>query len=100
MRKDSTKDPEYLSWLRLQPCCLCGRKAYGVDQYGNHRHQAAHHVNGRHNDHSTVPVCDTILDPGSKGCHSNVAHKHMRKWRPFLTQLAKDFREKYAKEVE
>lgn len=99
MRRNAIKDPEYLAWIRTLPCALCGREAKGTYPDGRPRHQAAHHVTGKHNDHMTVPLCDEYLDPKSHNCHKATVHKNMRMYRPLLEPLAKALWERYQKEV-
>lgn len=75
------EDPEYVAWIRKQPCCACGSRV-GVDA---HHHTAgstqptvgqrgrraqARGMGQRAHDEATMPLCDKLR--GGPGCHQDL----------------------------
>lgn len=57
-KPEVTKDPDYLAWIRQQPCIVCITVPPGTipDNYRGYGVVAPHHT-VRHNDHKTLPMC-------------------------------------------
>ena len=93
------KDPDYLNWIRKQPCHECGYKPTGywryildksstwADKYKQGRYagsNAAHHTGDgvsspRSRDDLTIPMCDLATDIGAyNNCHHVKAHGHKK----------------------
>jgi len=99
------RDKEYLEWIRSLKCCICNHRATTslhiiriTDEgyeYCTIPHNVPHHVGDgihsrRYSDHWVVPVCDWHIysGRGSKNCHHNKVHKHIKHWDEILRPLA------------
>lgn len=88
-------DPEYLQWVRTQPCVICGWSR-GLN--------AVHHCGDdirskKANDHMVVPLCDRSYNKECPNCHHEKVHKKMSKWVFELRDIARQLYDDYVKEV-
>ena len=57
------EDPEYLEYLRGEPCCSCGRWGASVPH-----HKTGAGMGTRAHDHEAMPLCDDLR----KSCHRDL----------------------------
>lgn len=90
------EDKEYLEWVRLQPCIICGwsKGKNSVHHVGDGIHSK------RANDHLVVPLCDRTWNRECPNCHHEEVHKHPKKHRAMLRLTAIIMYNKYLQEKE
>lgn len=99
MKRNVYKNEDYLNWVRMQPCIICGHQPTGIRPDGRGYLNAVHHVIGRNRDDMVVPACDAFCDPYGQNCHKDVIHKDMRYWRPILLLECRTYQLKYTEET-
>jgi len=109
------KDEDYITWIKQQPCALCGwkppapykwvlsRTSTWQDKYKEGRYYgtvAAHHAGDgfhsrKYSDLTTIPLCDLSCDSRANNCHHKEIHANPKKYNQWARDKAKEYRKTY-----
>lgn len=108
MKPKATIDPDYVKYIEMLPCLICGHTPKGVrkvyfestDSFKEYPcKNNAHHVDNegsrRNNDHRIIPCCShyTVSGNGTKDCH-RIEHSNTLKTKDrdqWLVDMADQF---------